>query len=147
MLEWAACVNKTKLVLCYLSDVKVPVYQYKLKANRLLRVLICVDLKNGYVSHNVHLYLTMRTQSVLSLHSLQDGSFVKNFPLDVGSVTGYSGSYKDTEIFYNFTSFLTPGVIYHCDLTKDELNPTVSSVSVCNPVYTMPLICIGIQNI
>ena len=64
-------------------------------------------------------------QSVLLLHKLEDGSFVKNFPLDMGSITGYSGRRKDTEIFYSFTSFLTPGIIYRCDMTGEELKPSV----------------------
>ena len=65
-------------------------------------------------------------QSVLILHKLEDGSFVKNIPLDMGSITGYSGRKKDTEIFYSFTSFLTPGIIYHCDMTEEEISPSVS---------------------
>ena len=64
---------------------------------------------------------------MLCLYQLSDGSFVKNFPLDMGSITGYSGRRKDTEIFYSFVSFLSPGIIYHCDMTQEDLDPTVSS--------------------
>ena len=64
---------------------------------------------------------------MLLLHKLEDGSFVKTFPLDMGSITGYSGRRKDTEIFYSFTSFLTPGIIYHCDMTGEDLKPSVRS--------------------
>lgn len=83
VLEWAACVNQKKLVLCYLNDVKNKLY----------------------------------------LHDLTDGSRTGEFPLDIGSVVGFSGKKKHTEIFYHFMSFLTPGEIYRCDISGESLNP------------------------
>ena len=71
-------------------------------------------------------YTHTHTQSVLCLHQMEDGSFVMNFPLEMGSITGYSGRRKDTEIFYRFISFLSPGIIYRCDMAQTELKPKVS---------------------
>jgi len=30
------------------------------------------------------------------------------------------------QIFYQFVSFLTPGIIYHCDMTLDHFKPSVT---------------------
>ncbi|XP_058124473.1 prolyl endopeptidase [Anopheles ziemanni] len=75
VLDWTTCVNKDRIVLGYIDDVK----------------------------------------SLLQVHSLADGAFVSKFPLDIGTVVGFSGKKKYSEIFYHFVSFLTPGIIYHYD--------------------------------
>ncbi len=62
------------------------------------------------------------------LHNLSDGKFVKQFPLAMGSVSGYSGKRYHTEMFYSFISFLTPGVFYRCDMTSPDLVSTVMGV-------------------
>ncbi|XP_063079726.1 prolyl endopeptidase isoform X2 [Engraulis encrasicolus] len=64
-------------------------------------------------------------KNVLKMFRLASGEEVRTFPLDVGSLMGFTGRKKDSEIFYYFTSFLSPAVIYHCDLTKEPLQPHV----------------------
>ncbi|KAL0268493.1 UNVERIFIED_CONTAM: hypothetical protein PYX00_010417 [Menopon gallinae] len=64
-------------------------------------------------------------KNILQYRELSNGSLIHNFPLEVCSVVGFSGKKKNTEIFYKITSFLTPGVIYRCDLTKPKLESTV----------------------
>lgn len=47
------------------------------------------------------------------MHSLEDGQLVRTFPLDIGTIVGFSGKKKYSEIFFSFMSFLTPGNIRH----------------------------------
>jgi prolyl oligopeptidase len=37
-------------------------------------------------------------QNVLYLHRLSDGSLIKELPLDIGSIVGFSGKKKQTEV-------------------------------------------------
>lgn len=85
VLDWVQCINKNKMALCYLEDVK----------------------------------------SVLQIHSLDKGSFEFKFPLEAGSIAGFSGEKDCSEVFYSFVSFLTPGVIYHYDFKKPNEEPAV----------------------
>ena len=85
----------------------------------------------------------------LHIHSLSNGVRVKTLPLDIGSVTAFSGDKKFSEvgpsglllgishivrytyyfyfqIFYSFKSFLTPGLIYRYDFSDEEPSPTVN---------------------
>lgn len=78
VLDWVYCVNKNKLVLHYMEDVK----------------------------------------SVLQVHSLESGKFEFKFPLENGTIQGFSGDKDNTEIFFQFVSFLIPGVIYHYDFAS-----------------------------
>jgi len=80
VLEWAACVNKDKLVLCYMKDVK----------------------------------------NVLDVHHLESGKKIYNVPLEVGSITGFSGKEKHDEMFFTFSSMVIPSTSFRLDLTQEK---------------------------
>ncbi|KAF7665443.1 hypothetical protein LDENG_00139290 [Lucifuga dentata] len=64
-------------------------------------------------------------KDILQLYELSTGQLVRDLPLDVGTVAGVSCKKKHSDFFYKFTSFTTPGIIYHCDLSESNPEPTV----------------------
>eukprot|EP00850_Spirogloea_muscicola_P019505 SM000192S04900 [mRNA] locus=s192:24950:30395:- [translate_table: standard] len=54
---------------------------------------------------------------ILQIRDLGTGNVIKALPLDVGSVSSATGRKQDSQIFFSFTSFLSPGTIYSCELT------------------------------
>lgn len=58
----------------------------------------------------------------LELHKLE-GSLVKAFETAPGTIVKHGGYRNDGEIFYQFTSFLTPGQTYHFNLKQLDSEP------------------------
>lgn len=56
---------------------------------------------------------------ILQIRDLKTGSLLHQLPIDIGSVTGISARRKDSTVFIGFTSFLTPGIIYQCNLDTE----------------------------
>lgn len=61
---------------------------------------------------------------VLQVRSLITGELLHDIPIDIGSVNGITGRRVDSEVFIEFAGFLTPGIIYRCDLSAEtpEMN-------------------------
>lgn len=76
-------------------------------------------------------------QSVLQLHDIKTGKMVKKFDLELGKVYVYdfSGDRKYKDIYFRLESFLTPGIIYHCDLSKPTFDLEVSSLQITNNFF------------
>lgn len=53
---------------------------------------------------------------ILQLRDLKTGSLLHNLPMDIGSVSEISAKREDSIVFIGFTSFLSPGIIYQCNL-------------------------------
>ncbi|CAD6241187.1 GSCOCG00009209001-RA-CDS [Cotesia congregata] len=69
---------------------------------------------------------------ILELHCLKTGELLKTFPLDLGTIVGISADRDYSEIFYQFTSILTPGRIFMADLAKDEEPKVLREIKVSN---------------
>ncbi|CAN6242531.1 unnamed protein product [Urochloa humidicola] len=55
-------------------------------------------------------------KSILQLRDLGTGNLIHQLPLDIGSVSEISCRREDKEAFIGFVSFLSPGIIYRCNL-------------------------------
>ncbi|KAM7252825.1 hypothetical protein ACFE04_025443 [Oxalis oulophora] len=56
---------------------------------------------------------------VLQIRDLESGSLLHQLPIDIGSVDEISARRKDSTVFIHFTSFLTPAIIYQCNLQSE----------------------------
>lgn len=74
-------------------------------------------------------------KNVLQLRDLRTGDLLHNFKLDIGSVTGFSGHLKHNELFFKFSSQITPGIIYHVDLATGAPQPPVPRVHITTKVH------------
>lgn len=73
---------------------------------------------------------TRKVVSELELRELE-GKTLKKFDLPPGTIAKTSGRRGDGEFFFQFTSFLTPGQIYH--LHMDELNQDAKLIRESRP--------------
>ncbi|XP_078440620.1 uncharacterized protein LOC144710666 [Wolffia australiana] len=56
---------------------------------------------------------------LLQVRDLKTGSLLHTLPIDIGSVFGISGRREYNEVFISFSSFLTSGIIYKCNLDSE----------------------------
>ncbi|XP_017769998.1 PREDICTED: prolyl endopeptidase isoform X2 [Nicrophorus vespilloides] len=64
-------------------------------------------------------------KNTLSLHKLESGEKIMDFPIELGTINGISGKREHTEMFYRFVSFLTPNIIYKVDFSGSTIKQTV----------------------
>lgn len=64
-------------------------------------------------------------KNTVQVRSLANGELLYKLPLDIGSIVGLSGEKKHSELFYKFSSMVTPGVIYHVDMKQAKPTPKV----------------------
>lgn len=56
---------------------------------------------------------------VLQVRDMKTGSLHHRLPIDIGTVPGISARREDSVVFIGFTSFLSPGIIYQCNLKNE----------------------------
>ena len=66
-------------------------------------------------------------KNVMAVHDLETGNLVNNIPLNIGSIVGLSGEKDQHEVFYKFSSMITPGIIYYLNMKSSPLLPKVSA--------------------
>jgi len=76
----------------------------------------CLDWATCVGGNKLVLCYIQDVKTVLQLRDLHSGELLKVYAIDVGTVTEFSGKTNSSEFFFNFTSFLTPGIIYRCDI-------------------------------
>ncbi|KAL5706288.1 prolyl oligopeptidase [Ranunculus cassubicifolius] len=80
-------------------------------------VLESADVVNG---DQVLVSYLSDVKYILQIRDLKTGVLLHDLPVDIGTVAGISGRRKDSEVFIGFTGFLTPGIIYQCNLKSEN---------------------------
>ncbi|GJN03366.1 hypothetical protein PR202_ga20803 [Eleusine coracana subsp. coracana] len=77
-------------------------------------------LESADVVNNNHLLVCYMSdvKHVLQLRDFGTGNLIHQLPLEIGSVFEISCRREDKEVFIGFTSFLSPGIIYRCNLAS-----------------------------
>ena len=115
VLDWVVAVNHSKLVVCYMHDVVVS------KDINFLTVVL--RNLNGEILLINFPFLFM--QDIIQYLELSDCKLLHTFDVGIGNIVGFSGKKKSSEIFFKMTNFLTPGIIYRCQLNDTELKTEV----------------------
>ena len=68
-------------------------------------------------------------KNVLKVYDLDSGTTLFDLPLDIGSVVGMSGEKDQHEVFYKFSSMITPGMIYYVDMSQSLPTPKVINMA------------------
>lgn len=77
-------------------------------------------LESCFCVHNDILCVNLirDVHTVIELRNALDGSLIKEVEIPIGSVPSMSGKKNQSEVFFNFTSFLTPSLTYHIDFKQ-----------------------------
>ncbi|KAJ6399682.1 hypothetical protein OIU77_020270 [Salix suchowensis] len=81
-------------------------------------------LESAHAAHGDKMIVSYLSEvkHVLQVRDLKTGSLLHRLPIDIGSVTGISARRDDSTVFFEFTSFLTPSIIYKCNLDTEVLD-------------------------
>lgn len=58
-------------------------------------------------------------QNKLKVHQLSDGKFLYDIETEIGSIMTAGGKMQSPEFFFRYSTFLSPGIIYHYDLSNN----------------------------
>nr|CAI5821989.1 unnamed protein product [Callosobruchus analis] len=64
-------------------------------------------------------------KNTLVIYDLETGKKIHDFKIDVGTISAISGKYYHNQMFYGFSSFLTPNIIHQVDFKEGEIIDTV----------------------
>jgi len=80
-------------------------------------------LKEAYAVNSNQLIVSYLSdvKYVLQVRDLETGSLQHQLPIDIGTVSEISSRRKDSVVFIGFTSFLTPSIIYQCNIGRTQI--------------------------